>query len=71
VLSSTKVKSLNLIRRTRFLEVFLKPEDIAETLIRIECQCLRADVKGDAKPLELRSETFQSLKEALGLGPMS
>ena len=52
-------------------EGFLKPEDIAETLIRIECQCLKADVKEHAKPLELRSETFQSLKEALGLGPMS
>lgn len=50
---------------------FLKPEDIAETLIRIECQCLDADVKEDTKPLELRSETFQSLKEALGLGPMN
>ena len=45
---------------------FLKPEDIADTFIRIECQCLKADVKEGAKPLELRSETFQSLKEALG-----
>jgi len=47
-------------------EGFLKPEDIANTFIRIECQCLKADAKEDAKSLELRSETFQSLKEALG-----
>jgi hypothetical protein len=47
-------------------EGFLKPEDIADTFIRIECQCLKADAKEDAKPLDLRSETFQSLKEALG-----
>ena len=47
----------------------LKPEDIADALIRIECQCLEAGVTDHAK-LKLRSETFQSLKEALGLGPM-
>jgi len=52
-------------------EGFLKPEDIADTLIRIECRCLETDEKGNAKPLKLRSETFQSLKEALGLGPMN
>jgi len=52
-------------------EGFLKPEDIADTLIRIECQCLKADVKEEPKPTELRSETFQSLKEALGLGPIN
>ena len=52
-------------------EGVLKPEDIADTLIRIECQCLDADVTEHAKALELRSETFQSLKEALGLGPMN
>lgn len=50
-------------------EGFLKPEDIADTLIRIECQCLEAGVTDHAK-LKLRSETFRSLKEALGLGPM-
>jgi len=47
-------------------EGFLKPEDIADTFIRIECQCLVADEKETAKALALRSETFQSLKEALG-----
>jgi hypothetical protein len=52
-------------------EGFLKPEDIADTFIRIECQCLDANVKEEAKPLQLRSETFQSLKEALGLGPIN
>lgn len=52
-------------------EGFLKPEDIADTFVRIECQCLDANVTEGAKPLQLRSETFQSLKEALGLGPIN
>jgi hypothetical protein len=47
-------------------EGFLTPEDIADTFIRIECQCLEAGEEEHGKPLELRSETFQSLKEALG-----
>ena len=51
-------------------EGVLKPEDIAETFIRIECQCMEAGVTEHAG-LKLRSETFQSLKEALGLGPIN
>jgi len=66
-----KSKKLLSDTKEKIPDGFLKPEDIADTFIRIELLCLDADVKGHAKPLQLRSETFQSLKEALGLGPIN
>jgi hypothetical protein len=47
-------------------EGFLKPEDIPDTYVRIECQCWDADEEDSSMPLELRSETFRLLKEVLG-----
>ena len=47
-------------------EGFLKPEDIPDTYVRIECQCWDTDEEDSSMPLELRSETFRPLKEALG-----
>ncbi|UCE73010.1 MAG: hypothetical protein JSV56_08195, partial [Methanomassiliicoccales archaeon] len=47
-------------------EGVLKPEDIPDTYIRIECQCVDPDDKKYAVPVELRSDTFRPLKEALG-----
>ena len=46
-------------------EGFLKPEDIPDTYVRIETQCW--DTESDHPvPVELKSETFRPLKEALG-----
>jgi hypothetical protein len=47
-------------------EGVLKPENVAETYVRIESQCLDKDDMDHAVPVELKSETFRSLKEALG-----
>ena len=44
----------------------LKPEDISHTYVRIECQCWDTDDKDQPVPIELKSETFRPLKEALG-----
>ena len=43
---------------------FLKYEDIIDTYVRIECQCLDVDDMDHPVPLELRSETFRPLVEA-------
>ncbi len=47
-------------------EGFLKPEDIPDTYVRIETQCWDTDDKDQPVPVELKSETFRPLKEALG-----
>jgi hypothetical protein len=47
-------------------EGVLKSEDIPGTHIRVECQCVDPDDKEYAVPVELRSDTFRPLKEALG-----
>lgn len=47
-------------------EGFLKSEDIPDTYVRVECQCWDTSDKDQPVPMELRSETFRSLKEALG-----
>lgn len=47
-------------------EGFLKSEDIPDTYVRIECQCWDTADKDQPLPMELRSETFLPLKEALG-----
>jgi len=47
-------------------EGVLKSEDIPGTYIRVECQCVDPDDKEYAVPVELRSDTFRPLKEALG-----
>ena len=46
-------------------EGFLKPEDISDTYVRIESQCWDADDKDHPVPVELKSETFRPLQEAL------
>jgi hypothetical protein len=45
-------------------EGVLKPENVSDTYVRIESQCLDADDMDHAVPVELKSETFRSLKEA-------
>ena len=47
-------------------EGFLKPEDIPDTYVRIETQCWDTDDTDQPVPVELKSETFRPLKEALG-----
>jgi hypothetical protein len=47
-------------------EGFLKPEDIPDTYVRIETQCWDTDDTDQPVPIELKSETFRPLKEALG-----
>ena len=47
-------------------EGFLKSEDIPDAFVRIECQCWDTADKDQPVPMELRSETFRPLKEALG-----
>lgn len=47
-------------------EGLLKPENIPDTYVRIECQCLDTDDMDHPVPVELKSETFRPLKEALG-----
>jgi hypothetical protein len=42
----------------------LKKEDLDNTYVRIECQCIDSGESENPNPLELRSETFISLKEA-------
>lgn len=46
-------------------EGVLKPEDIADTYARIETQCWDAESEHPVA-VEIKSETFRSLKEALG-----
>ena len=43
----------------------LKQEDLDNTYVRIECQCIDSGEPQQPLPLELRSETFIPLKEAL------
>ena len=43
----------------------LKQEDLDNTYVRIECQCIDSGEPQQPLPLELRSETFISFKEAL------
>ena len=47
-------------------EGILKSENIPTTYIRIECRCSDPDDKDHPVPIELKSETFRPLKEALG-----
>jgi hypothetical protein len=47
-------------------EGVLKSEDIPDTYVRIECQCVDPDDKEHRMPVELTSQTFRPLKEALG-----
>ena len=47
-------------------EGVLKPENVSDTYVRIESQCLDTDDMDHPVPTELKSETFRSLKEALG-----
>jgi hypothetical protein len=47
-------------------EGFLKAEDIPDAYVRIECQCWDTADKDQPAPMELRSETFRPLQEALG-----
>jgi hypothetical protein len=47
-------------------EGVLKPENAADTYVRIETQCLDTDDMDHPVPTELKSETFRPLKEALG-----
>jgi hypothetical protein len=47
-------------------EGFLKSEDIPDTYVRIETQCWDTDDTDQPVPVELKSETFRPLKEALG-----
>ena len=47
-------------------EAVLKSEDIPDTYVRVECQCVDPDDKEHAVPVELMSQTFRPLKEALG-----
>jgi hypothetical protein len=47
-------------------EGVLKSEDIPDTYVRVECQCVDPDDKGTPMPVELTSQTFRPLKEALG-----
>jgi hypothetical protein len=43
----------------------LKQEDFDKTYVRIECQCTDSGEPEKPNPLESRSDTFISLKEAL------
>ncbi|MGB5424234.1 MAG: hypothetical protein WBN03_18875 [Desulfobacterales bacterium] len=43
----------------------LKQEDLDNTYVRIECQCFDSGESENPNPLELRSETFITYKEAL------
>ena len=43
----------------------LKQEDLEKTYVRIECQCIDSGEPEKPNPLESRSDTFISLKEAL------
>lgn len=43
----------------------IKPDDIADTYVRIETQCWDTDDKGQPVPVELKSETFIPLSEVL------
>jgi hypothetical protein len=47
-------------------EGVLKPENISDTYVRIESQCLDKDDMDHPVPTELKSETFRPLKEAWG-----
>jgi hypothetical protein len=47
-------------------EGILKSEDIPDTYVRVECQCWDTDEEDSSMPLEIRSNTFRPLKEALG-----
>jgi len=46
-------------------EGILKPEDIEDTYVRIETQCWDTDDTDQPVPVELKSETFRPLAEAL------
>jgi len=61
-----KTKKLLSDTKEQIPEGFLKPEDIPDTYVRIECHCWDTDEEDSSNPLELRSETFRLLKEALG-----
>ena len=47
-------------------EGVLKSEDIPDTYVRVECQCVDPDDKEHRMPVELMSQTLRPLKEALG-----
>jgi len=61
-----KSKKLLTDTQEQIPEGFLKPEDIADTYVRIESQCWDTDDKEHPVPVELKSETFRPLNEALG-----
>ena len=44
----------------------LKSEDLSDIYVRMECQCLDKDELEHPAPVEVRSETFRRLEEALG-----
>ena len=64
---STQIyRSGNLKETVRVIpEGKLKQEDLDNTYVRIECQCIDSDEPQQPLPLELRSETFINYKEAL------
>lgn len=51
--------------RDQIPEDVIKPDDIADTYVRIETQCWDTDDKNQPVPVELKSETFILLSEAL------
>jgi hypothetical protein len=59
-------KALTYGLKKQIPEGVLKPGDVLDTYIKIECQCLDRDDMDHPVPIELKSETFRPLKEALG-----
>jgi hypothetical protein len=59
-------KALTYGLKKQIPEGVLKPENIPDTYVRIECQCLDRDDMDHPVPIELKSETFRPLKKALG-----
>ena len=51
--------------RDQIPEGILQPDDIADTYVRIETQCWDTDDVDQPVPVELKSETFRPLKDAL------
>ena len=58
-------KKATLETKDQIPEGILKPEDFAETYVRIETQCWDTDDKDQPVPVELKSETFILLAKAL------
>ena len=60
-----KSKKLLSVTKEQIPEGLLKPEDIPDTYVRIESQCWDSTDTVHPVPVELKSETFLLLKEAL------